>query len=251
MGFLGKKSKEQVAEAPHKYNYQQFLVDGAQQPNPAAVNTAAMYSQRTASSALRQSELESSKKTLRISTSSAPRRRRSKMCSPGRIYMHCLTALQIAVAVGVAIVVSVSLSKTEDVPVAEGQPPIPQSVCLASTRSANLCVYAYWAAGISILLSLLISIMNLCCPERRHACCLSIEALVALLGACFWLAAAISEVILGKEADDANLDGGTYRTVLWILCFVNAGLFMLSFFTSAAGCCAAACGIVDDDEGMP
>ncbi len=95
--------------------------------------------------------------------------------------------------------------------------------------------------------------MNMCCPERRHAFCLSIEALVALLGACFWLAAAISEVILGNEADDANLDGGTYRTVLWILCFVNAGLFALSFFTSAAGCCAAACGIVDDDddEGMP
>jgi hypothetical protein len=99
----------------------------------------------------------------------------------------------------------------------------------------------------------MIAIMNMCCPGRRHVFCLSIEALLALVGFCWWVAAGISEVVLGKEADNANLSGGTYRSVLWILCFVNAGLFALSFFTSAVGCCAACCGMVDDfeDDGQP
>jgi hypothetical protein len=257
MGFLGKKTKEGASDKsamePRKYNYEQFLATGGQQPSPAAVNTASMYSQRTASSAIRQAELESSKKGS-FSVSSNKRRRKSKMCSPGRIYMHLLTALQIAVAVGVIVVVATGLSKTEEIPVAEGQPPVSTSVCLATTRSANLCTYAYWAAGISILVSLLISVMNMCCPRRKNAFCLSIEALLALAGALWWTAAGISEVIFGQEADDANLAGGTYRTVLWILCFVDAALFALSFFTSAIGCCAACCGMVDDDfedEGQP
>ncbi len=257
MGFFGKNSKEEAKgksfSEPRKYNYQQFLADGAQQPSPAAVNTAAMYSQRTASNALRQAELESSKSKKSLSIQTPSRRRRSRRCSPGRVYMHCLTVLQIAVAVGVIVVVAVGLNKTQEIPVAEGQPLQSTSVCLATTRSANLCLYAYWAAGISILVSLLISVMNLCCPGRRHACCLSIEALLALLGAMWWTAAGITEVVLGNEADSANLSGGTYRTVLWILCFVDAGLFALSFFSSAVGCCAACCGMVDDDddEGLP
>jgi len=210
-----------------------------------------MYSDRTASSALRISQLESSKSAAARGSPSS--KKKSKRCSPGRIWMYILTALQIAAAVGVIIVVAVGLNKTEDVPVAEGQPPVSTSVCLATTRSANLCMYAYWAAGISILVSLMIALMNMCCPRRRHACCLSIEALLALLGFCWWAAAGITEIVLGSEADDANLAGGTYRTALWVLCFINAGLFAFSFFTSAVGCCAACCGVVDDfeDDGQP
>lgn len=245
MGLLSKNkdaASDKSTEA-RKYNYQQFLSQGGQQPSPAAVNTASMYSQRSASSAARQAELESSKHAV-----STPSRKRSKRCAPARVYMHVLTALQIAVAVGVIVVVATGLSVTQEVPVAEGQPPASTSVCLATTRSANLCNYAYWAAGISILVSLMISVMNLCCPRRRNACCLSIESLLALLGALWWTAAGIAEVILGNEANNENLSGETYRTVLWILCFVDAALFALSFFTSAVGCCAACCGMVDDDS---
>ena len=172
MGLLSKNkdaASDKSTEA-RKYNYQQFLSQGGQQPSPAAVNTASMYSQRSANSAARQAELESSKQV--VSTS----RKRSTRCAPTRVYMHVLVALQISVAVGVIVVVATGLSVTQEVPVAEGQPPASTSVCLATTRSANLCNYAYWAAGISILVSLMISVMNLCCPRRRNACCLSIES---------------------------------------------------------------------------
>lgn len=249
MGLLRKLSEKGKAETPptpiKKYNYAQFLANDGQ-PSTAAVNTAAMYSQRAATSAALQAQVESSKRPL-----GPPSRRQSRrMCAPGRIWMHMLTMFQIAVAVGVIAVVAASLEIQEEVEGIEGQPPTTVSVCLATTRSVNICSYAYWASGASIALSLLISVMNLCCPGRKHAFCLSLEALCALIGAAWWTASAITTIIFAKEADNAGLEGGTSRMVLWILCWVNAGLFGLSFLTSAAGCCGAWCALVDEDDDL-
>ena len=73
------------------------------------------------------------------------------------------------------------------------------------------------------------------------------EALFSLFGAAWWTASAITNMVLTNEANNAQLEGSTGRMVLWILCWANAGLFGLSFLTSAVGCCAACCGMVDDD----
>ena len=223
-----------------KFNYAQFVANEGQ-PSTAAVNTAAMYSQRAATSAALQAEIESCKRPQ------SSRRNSRKLCAPGRIWMHILIISQIAVAIGIIAVVAASLDKQQEVTTTEGQPPTTVSVCLATTRSVNICSYAYWASGASIALSLIISLMNICCPGRKHSFCLSMEALFSLFGAAWWTASAITNMVLTNEANNAQLEGSTGRMVLWILCWANAGLFGLSFLTSAVGCCAACCGMVDDD----
>ena len=39
------------------------------------------------------------------------------------------------------------------------------------------------------------------------------------------------------KADDAGLPYGGARTASWILCWIAAGLFFLSFVSSATDCC--------------
>lgn len=239
--FRSSEGKGKAApEPPPKYSYAQFLATGGT-PSPAALSAAANYSTKAASSAALQAQIESSRFRQQKEV------RRKRRCAPGRVWMHVLTVLQIAVAIGVIGVVAGCLNKQTEVTVADGSPPAQMSVCYATTRSVDICWYSYWAAACSIAVSLTISLFNICCPRRKVAFCLSIETVLGLVGAAWWCGSAIAELVLANEANAANLPYSTCRTVSWILCWVNAGLFTLSFLTSAAGCCAACCGFNDDD----
>lgn len=120
-------------------------------------------------------------------------------------------------------------------------------VCYATTRPTNICFYGYWAATVSICLSIFISSITACNPSRRSACCMSIESLLGLIGCAWWLACGTVDVIYGDEANNANLPYSECRLVSYILAFVNAGLFLLSFLSSFVSCCTA-CGKRGDDH---
>jgi hypothetical protein len=262
-----------------KYNYAQFLEQG--KPNPAVVQAAAGYSSRAATSAALQVELESNKK----------KRTRPSRVSGCAFWMHLLSLAQIAVAVGVIAVVAACLDR-EQAPPAGTAPATAQgaalqvtyTVCYATTRATNTCFYSYWASAISIAVSVLISSMQVCCPRRQRAACLSLEALLGGLGAAWWLAAGVTgapssrsgrssepalqranrrlftrhtphawgaDLIFSNEANGAGLPYSGCRTATWALCFANAALFALSFISSAASCCAARGGNADDDDDDP
>ena len=77
-----------------KYNYSQFVEEG--RPSSAAVHTAAGYGSRVASSAALEMQLESSKRRANLGQLGAdPRRKRSILCAPGRIWMHVLSLGQV------------------------------------------------------------------------------------------------------------------------------------------------------------
>jgi len=248
MGFLGKSAKGKAPEEPpiKKYSYKQFI-EGGGSPSPAAVNTAAQYSTKAASSAALQVELESSKRRSNVSGSSSRRSNRGRLCSAGRVWMHVLTVLQLITAAGVIGVVAGCLNRSQEAPSGSTGEPASYSVCYATTRSVNICFYSYWAAAASMVLSITISTMNICCPGRRSGLCLSFEAILGLLGAAWWTAAAVTDLIFSNEANSAGLPYTTCRTVTWILCWANAGLFALSFISSWCSCCAACVGGSDDD----
>ena len=198
MGLLkskGDKSKAPEAAPIKKYNYAQFLA-GEGAPSSAAVNTAAQYSGKAASSAALQVELESSKKARRGAT--LPQVARSRVCSPARVWMHMLTILQVLIAGAIIGVIAGCLNKQQAVPPAVGAAnanaslPASYSVCYATTRSVNICWYSYWAAALSMGVSLAISAFNVCCPRRRHAFCLSFEALLGLVGCAWWIGSAVT-----------------------------------------------------------
>lgn len=188
---MGRFSKP--GKAPEKkYSYTEFL-KGEGQPTSAAANTAASYSSKSANSAAMQVQLESSKK--RPSFASPPPVRHTR-CSPGAMWMHLLTLCQLLGAAGVIGVVAICLNKREQFPATttsgNSTLPITASVCYATTRTVNACLYAYWAGAASIALSIIISAMNICCPRRRYALCLSFEAVLGLLGTAWWIAAAVT-----------------------------------------------------------
>lgn len=193
MGFLKSESKGKApVEAPPKYSYAQFLATGGA-PSAAAANTAAHYSGKAAASASMQAQLESRKPSSRRGDFGP---RKSRRCGPGRVWMHILTVLQIAVAIGLIALVASCLNRQTEVAVAEGQPPQTVSVCYATTRSVDICWYSYWAAAASIAVSVTISMLNFCCPRRTIVICLSVEALLGFIGAAWWTGSAIAGMCL-------------------------------------------------------
>jgi hypothetical protein len=105
-----------------------------------------------------------------------------------------------------------------------------------TTRSLNACWYTYWVAGVSISLSILISVISVCAPARRNTCCMSIESVLGLLGCAWWIAAGVTDLVFAQEANDANVPYEECRMVSWILGFTNAALFLLSFLSSFFSC---------------
>lgn len=235
--------------APKPGAYSQFFAGaGGSQPSSGIESLASTYSQRAASTAALQVELESSKRAGR--RAARQRRRRRRCCSLAGCCMHLLSALQIAAAVGLIVVVAVGLTAEEAAPVGEGQPPATVAVCLATTQGTNMCTYAYWAVGVSIAVSLAAAAVGACAPRRRSACCWSLETLLELAGTGWWTAAAIVTTVLGSEADEAGLGGHQWRLARWALCWAAAALFGAAALVSGVGCCTASCcdGEYDSDD---
>jgi hypothetical protein len=245
-------SKAAAAPSTKAYDYESFLVEGSR-PNAAAAATAASYRAGVADSAARQAELESAKRRGRRAPAAAPPAglpAKSVFCSAGRIWMYLICVVQMAVAAVVIAVTAACLSSTaQTTAVVDGvEVPVTTSVCYGTTRSFNTCYWSYIAAACSIAVSGTVLLMNLLCPRRRQACCLSLEALLGLAGAAWWTAAGVAALVFANEADDAGLPKSDCRLAVWALSFGAAGLFALSFLSSFFSCCAA-CGPRDEDWG--
>lgn len=113
--------------------------------------------------------------------------------------MHLLVFLQIAGACAIIGITAGCIDK-ELSPTDSNTSTDP--LCYAMNSSVNTCTYTYWAAGASIALSLVITFMNLCCVGRRGKCCVSIEAVLSLIGCAWWIGA------------------GTVGTICWMLLHV-------------------------------
>lgn len=183
MGFFkGKNSSQELNTSPSikKYNYRQYL-ETQSKPSDAVLNTASRYSDKVASSAALQVELENSKKDL----GSRKRERRPRACNFTRALIYLLSLLQIAGAAAIIGITAGCIDK--EVEGSDGEKT--NALCYTLNSSINTCTYTYWACGISIALSLFILFMNLCCIGRRKMCCISIEAILNLIGAAWWIAA--------------------------------------------------------------
>lgn len=167
MGLLSKSSasgsgsSKGVVQAPGsaaeggKFSYSQY-VEGGKGPSQSALSTAASY-KRGPTAAL-QVQLESSRqRSQRLSGSSGfPEQPPldSAVCRPARLWMHCLSLMQVAVAVALIAVVASCLNRQEKMaaPVDEQGASLPASysVCYATTRSTNLC---WWVDACSALVA--------------------------------------------------------------------------------------------------
>jgi hypothetical protein len=246
-GAKGKGNPSANSPLRQSDNGSQFLYSDS--ASPAAQSMAKYYSAKAATSAALQAELESTKRAAQLQREASGRQRQGRLCSPGRLWMHILTACQIGVALGLIGVVVGCLTEHEQTkvtPEEEDSPPVSTTVCYATTRSFNACQYSIWASALSIVFSVTISLMNICCPRRRYALCLSLESLLGLIGTGWWIAAGVTGVVLAGEATELPKDD--CRMAAWILCFANAVFFGLSFLTSTAGCCITCCGMREDDD---
>lgn len=185
MGFFSKKDDAAKVDAKSPVHRTYSGVGAGRQPSSAAKSMATYYERKAASSAALQAELESVKRSSSRNNHSS----KSRMCSPGRIWMHLLTVTQIGIAVAIIGVVYGGLMETESVSTdanGESGAHVSTTVCYGTTRSVNVCSYSIWASGASIVLSVVISLMNCMCPRRNYTFCLSVEALLGLVGAAWW-----------------------------------------------------------------
>lgn len=176
----GGKSAD-VASSPVRQN--SGFASEPRTPSPSAKSIASYYEQKAATSAALQAELESVKHASKRNASTS---RGSGICAPGRVWMHLLTATQIGIALAIIGVVYGGLMETQSETPSDGGAPVSTTVCYATSRSVNACAYSIWAAGASIVLSVVISLMNVCCPRRNASFCLSVEAVLGLVGSAWW-----------------------------------------------------------------
>lgn len=191
MGLL-KKSDSSVSKkyeptpSIKKYNYRQYL-ESQSKPSEAILNTASKYSDKAASSAALQIQLESETKKRNPSE-----RKRRSFCGFGRVWFQLLALLQVLGAVAVIAITAGCIDKNIDASLTNNTNATSVStnaLCYTVNSSVNTCTYIYWSSGISIILSVLLALWNMCCAGKRGKCCVSMEAFIALLGCAWWIAA--------------------------------------------------------------
>jgi hypothetical protein len=133
------------------------------------------------------------------------------------------------------------LSETEVITNPTDNLSVATTTCYATTKDVQVCFYGYWVAVISVILSLLLMVFQCFYPSRTNACCISMEAIVGLIGLGWWLAAGITETIYAQEANDMGLPKEGCRTASWALSYANAGLFLLTALTSLVDGFALCC----------
>jgi hypothetical protein len=241
MSFSLKRSKSKASASPakplKKYDYRSYLE--TQTPSDMAMNTAAKYGDKVASSAALQADIEANSATKM----SMKGQKRARVCSFTRIMFVLLCLLQMCGAAGAIIITAVWLDTT--VTGADGA--TSKAYCYLLNSSVNTCTYTYWAAGISIGVSLLLMMLNLACAGKRGNCCLSIETILAICGFIWWIGAGTVSVITSDNASDQGLGEESKRLALWIICYVTSGLFAGTFLISCSGCCCSCCRDTKDD----
>ncbi|PRW45518.1 membrane-spanning 4-domains subfamily A member 4A-like isoform X3 [Chlorella sorokiniana] len=120
-------------------------------------------------------------------------------------------------------------------------------------NSGNLCYYSWAAAGVGLFFALWLLFIQICSGRSRHipVC----EVLVCVLATCWWIAAATTATVYGKDAnswaaDNINStnsqnqqyavqlqDKEGYRTSVWAMGWANVGLFALTAILSLFDCC--------------
>jgi hypothetical protein len=165
--------------------------------------------------------------------------RKSACCTAGRIWMHILVLLQILVAIAVIGVYAVCLSETEVT--TNGTASVMTTTCYATNKAVQVCMYSYFVASMSIVLSLVLSILQGCFPKRRNVFCLSLETLVGMAGVAWWTAAAVTQLIYSEDADEAGVAKSDCRTAAWSLGFANAAIFLVATITTLTDVSVACC----------
>lgn len=169
-----------------------------------------------------------------------PQKNKARRCSAGRVWQYVLAAGQVAAAVALIIVIASCLQQTYPF-TTPANLQVTANVCYATTSSLELCWYGYWAAALSIVLSIALVAFQLLAPRRRHVCCLTLESLLALVGVAWWAAAATTTLVYAGDANDAGLPEKGCRTASWVVSYALCVLFLLSFLSSVFDACLACC----------
>lgn len=214
-----------------KYDYRSYL-ESSVAPSDMALQTAAKYGDKVASSAALQADIESNSK--RSSTKTV---KRHATCSFVRVIFIFLCILQILGAAGVIVVTATQLDQT----VVADDGSSSKAYCYLLSSSVNTCTYTYWAGGISIAVSFVLLLFNAACSGMRGHCCLSIEAILAMCGVIWWIGAGTVSVITSDNASEQGLEEKNARVALYITCFVIGGLFGGTGLLSCFGCCCSCC----------
>lgn len=125
----------------------------------------------------------------------------------------------------------------------------------APGSSGNLCYYSWAAGGVGLFFALWLLFMQICSGRSRHipVC----EVMACVLALCWWIAAATTATVYGKDADSWAADniGSTntqdqqyavqlqnkegYRTSVWAMGWANVGLFGVATLLTLFDCCTA------------
>jgi hypothetical protein len=237
-GKNSKNSKKEL-EPPglKKYDYRNYLADTAA-PSDFALEKAKKYDSTLASSAALQADLEANKSF---------KRSKSKFRGTNRCVKVLFSLLCILQMAGAGIIIAITAAKLDnDVETAEGV--YSKAYCYQlSNSSINTCTYTYWAGGISVAVSLILLIFGAACHGLRGRCCLTIESILSICGAAWWIAAGVVSTITSDNASAAGLGEQSARIALWIVCYVTAGLFGGTMLLSMGGCCFSCCRDTRDD----
>ncbi len=154
---------------------------------------------------------------------------------------HCCPAIQVILAAAIIALVAVKLQDTtwyaED-----GKTFDVQVTCALGTavESGSLCDYVYAVAGISMAVSLAISLLQ-CCTCNLCGLGSILDLLFAGVGTAWWAIAAAVVQTNVSDASDEDLPLQNYRTSVVVMMWVEVALFALLVLSGIFQCCGS-CG---------
>lgn len=152
--------------------------------------------------------------------------------------------MQVILAV---IIVALVATKLDDVTVSvKGTDVEVQSACSLGTSldSSSLCVYVYVVVGISLLVSLIISILQ-CCTCNLCGLGKFLDVVFAAAGTVWWVIAAGVVQANVNDAQNLDLSLNNYRVAVVAMMWIEVGLFVLMVVSGlfrACSCLGGCCG---------
>eukprot|EP00879_Flechtneria_rotunda_P000134 GHRR01000197.1.p1 GENE.GHRR01000197.1~~GHRR01000197.1.p1 ORF type:complete len:216 (+),score=53.95 GHRR01000197.1:239-886(+) len=150
--------------------------------------------------------------------------------------------LQVGVATAVLVITALKLHKVTVGFNQQNYNADVSNVCLLGTTNtgANLCYFAYFTGGISIIATGVLSILQCC---TCHLCGLGsiLDALFAAAGTVLWAIAGVIFQYYGKQSNMANIAQPGFRQSIPILSFVACGLFGLMCLAAIWGMLSVCC----------
>lgn len=167
-------------------------------------------------------------------------------------FIHGLLAiLEVGIAIAIICIVAIQLSDVWEMITGSN------NSCALSTpeHGDDLCIYAYVVCGISIGVSLVLSIL-LCCTCDLCGLGKFLDLLFAALACAWWIAAAVVFTRYVAQANDDNCsspesacdDKSDWRNAVAILAWINVGLFAISGLISLIRICRCCCGCCFEDD---